>query len=177
MAPIPTSVLFVCTHNAIRSPMAEAILKRVARQSIFVQSAGIVPADIDPFTVAVMAEQGMDLSAHRSKSLDNLDDGTFDLVVTLSPEAHHRALELTRTTSCDVVYWPTFDPTAIRGTRDQQVEAYRNTRDQLIGRIEERFQSGNAVASGPASGRIGGDSRSVNTPSGRGSDVANRKSS
>jgi protein-tyrosine-phosphatase len=131
-----TSVLFVCTHNAIRSPMAEAILKKMAGQRIFVQSAGIRPSDIDPFTVAVMAEMGVDLSAHRSKGLDELDDGTFDLVVTLSPEAHHRALEMTRTSSCEVIYWPTFDPTVIRGPRDQRVDAYRSTRDALTARIK-----------------------------------------
>ena len=137
MSSIPTSVLFVCTHNAIRSPMAEATLKRVAGQRIFVQSAGSRPTEIDPFAVAVMAEQGVDLSSHRCKALNDLDDGTFDLIITLSPEAHHRVLDLTRTTSCDVVYWATFDPTAVRGPRDQRVEAYRSTRDSLKRRIDD----------------------------------------
>ncbi len=141
MTPIPTSVLFVCTHNAIRSPMAEAILKRAAGQRIFVQSAGSRPTEIDPFAVAVMAELGVDVSSHRCKALNDLDDGTFDLIITLSPEAHHQALELTRTTSCDVVYWATFDPTAVRGPRGQRVEAYRSTRDSLVRRIHDLLPS------------------------------------
>ena len=141
MTPIPTSVLFVCTHNAIRSPMAEAILKRAAGQRIFVQSAGSRPTEIDPFAVAVMAERGVDVSSHRCKALHDLDDGTFDLIITLSPEAHHQVLDLTRATSCDVVYWATFDPTAVLGSRDQRVEAYRNTRDSLVRRIDDLLPS------------------------------------
>ncbi|MGK9167087.1 arsenate reductase ArsC [Inquilinus limosus] len=135
----PTSVLFTCTHNAIRSPMAEAILKHVAGSRIFVDSVGVRPGELDPFTVAVMQEIGIDLSRHRPKSFDDLEDDNFDLVISLSPEAQHRAVEMTRTTACDLEFWNTFDPTAIEGNRETRMAAFRQVRDLLLARIRERF--------------------------------------
>ncbi|WP_374450117.1 low molecular weight phosphatase family protein [Stella sp.] len=135
----PGSVLFACTQNAVRSPMAEAILKQLHRQRIFVDSAGVRPDPVDPFAVAVMAEIGLDLSRHRSKSFDELEDTSFDLIVTLSPEAHHRALELTRTMAVDVEYWPTFDPTIVEGSREVRLDSYRTVRDGLWDRIAAAF--------------------------------------
>ncbi|MGK9231668.1 arsenate reductase ArsC [Inquilinus limosus] len=135
----PTSVLFTCTHNAIRSPMAEAILKHVAGSRIFVDSVGVRPGELDPFTVAVMQEIGIDLSRHRPKSFDDLEDDNFDLVISLSPEAQHRAVEMTRTTACDLEFWNTFDPTAIEGNRETRMAAFRQVRDMLLARIRERF--------------------------------------
>ena len=135
----PTSVLFACTQNAIRSPMAEAILKHVAGSRIFVDSVGVRPDELDPFAVAVMKEIGIDLSRHRPKGFDDLEDDNFDLVISLSPEAQHRAVEMTRTTACDLEFWNTFDPTAVEGNRETRLAAFRQVRDLLLARIRERF--------------------------------------
>lgn len=139
MSQRPTSVLFACTQNAIRSPMAEAILKHFQGHRVFVDSAGVRIGELDPFAVVVMEELGIDLSRHRPKAFDDLEDDSFDLVVTLSPEAHHRAIEMTRTTAFDVEFWPTFDPTLIEGNRDTRLEAFRQVRDALMQRIQDRF--------------------------------------
>lgn len=141
MADLPGSVLFACGRNAIRSPIAECILKHYHGRRIFVDSVGARPdgKGVDPFAVAVMAEMGFDLSAHKPKSFDDLGDDSFDLIITLEPAAQHRAIELTRTVAADLEYWPMPDPTAVDGTRDQRMEAYREVRQHLIGRILERF--------------------------------------
>ena len=135
----PTSVLFACTQNAIRSAMAEAILKHVAGSRIFVDSVGVRPDELDPFAVAVMKEIGIDLSRHRPKGFDDLEDDNFDLVISLSPEAQHRAVEMTRTTACDLEFWNTFDPTVVEGNREARMVAFRQVRDWLLSRIRERF--------------------------------------
>ncbi|MGP1394475.1 MAG: arsenate reductase ArsC [Inquilinaceae bacterium] len=139
MADLPTSVLFVCTQNAIRSPMAEAMLKHLHGNRVFVDSVGIRQGELDPFAVAVMAELSIDVSGHRPKTFDDLEDENFDLVITLSPEAHHRALELTRTTAWEVELWNTLDPTVIEGNREARLAAFREVRDQLLARLKERF--------------------------------------
>jgi protein-tyrosine-phosphatase len=139
MAIQPSSVLFCCTFNAVRSPMAEGILKSLHGQRIYVDSVGLREGETDPFMVSVMDEIGVDLSRHRPKTFDELEDEAADLVISLSPEAHHRALELTRTNACEVEYWPTFDPGLTEGTREMRLEAYRNVRDQLYERIVNRF--------------------------------------
>lgn len=133
------SVLFMCALNAVRSPMAEALTRHYFGRSLYVASAGVRPEDIDPFAVAAMDEIGIDVSHHRPHTLAELEDTGFDLIVTLSPEAHHRAMELTRTLAADVEYWPTFDPTAVQGSREQRLDAYRAVRDGLTRRITERF--------------------------------------
>ncbi len=142
MAPMPSAVMFACTMNSVRSPMAEAIMRHFHGHRIFVASIGVRAGEPDPFVAAVMDEIGIDMSKHRSRSFEELDDDYFDLVVTLSPEAHHHALEMTRTMACDVEFWPTFDPTAVEGSRDAQLEAYRSVRDTLMRRIRERFPLG-----------------------------------
>lgn len=136
---LPGSVLFACTFNAIRSPMAEALLKHVHGRRIFVDSVGVRVGDPDPFVVTVMQELGIDVSRHRGKSFDDLADTSFDVVITLSPEAQHKAVEMTRTMACDVEYWPTFDPTWTEGSREATLNAYREVRDQLLRRIRQRF--------------------------------------
>ena len=141
MARAPASVLFACTLNAIRSPMAAALLRRSHGRSIFVDSAGVRAAPIDPFAVAVMAEIGIDLSGHQSKSFDDLEDTSFDLVISLSPDAQHAAVELTRASACDVEFWPVFDPTIAESSREERLAAYRMVRDHLQKRIAERFPS------------------------------------
>ncbi len=139
MAELPGSVLFACSMNAIRSPMAEAILKALHGRRMFVDSVGVRKGERDPLAVEVLDEIGIDLSRHRPKTFDELEDGFFDLVVTLSPEAHHRALELTRETACEVEFWRVPDPSLVEGTREQRLEAYRALRDLLLARIRSRF--------------------------------------
>lgn len=139
MARLPGSVLFACTLNSIRSPMAAALLRDIHGNRVFVDSVGVRTAPIDPFAVAVMAELGIDLSNHQPKSFDELDDTSFDLVISLSPDAQHTAIELTRASACEVEFWPVFDPTAIEGNRDETLAAYRDIRDHLRKRILERF--------------------------------------
>jgi len=145
MADLPTSVLFCCTYNAIRSPMAEGILKSLQPRRIYVDSCGIRQGELDPFVVAALDEIGIDLSRHRPKLFEELEDESYDLVITLSPEAHHRALELTRTIACDVVYWPTLDPSITEGTREMRLDAYRMVRDQIYDRVLKTFP----VSGGP----------------------------
>jgi len=138
----PLAVLFACGLNAIRSPMAAAMLRQMLGSSIYVGSAGVRKGEPDPFAVAVMAEIGLDISRHKPLTFEELDDLeglNFDLVVTLAPEAHHRALEITRTNAVDVEYWPTPDPSVAEGSREQRLEAYRAVRDQLLAHISERF--------------------------------------
>ena len=145
----PLAVLFACGLNAIRSPMAAAMLRQMLGSSIYVGSAGVRKGEPDPFAVAVMAEIGLDISRHKPLTFEELDDLeglNFDLILTLAPEAHHRALEITRTSAVDVEYWPTPDPSIVEGSREQRLEAYRAVRDQLLAHINERFaakRSGN----------------------------------
>ena len=136
---LPGAVLFACTYNAIRSPMAEGYLKFLHGKRVFVDSVGLRANEIDGFAVAVMQEIGIDLSRHRPKTFDQLEDTSFDLVITLSPEAQHRAIELTRTMAVDVEFWNTFDPSVVEGSREERLEAYRQVRDALVERIKERF--------------------------------------
>jgi protein-tyrosine-phosphatase len=139
MARLPSSVLFACSFNAIRSPMAEAMLKRLHGRRIFVDSVGVREASLDPFAVAVMDESGIDMSRHVPKVFEALEDTSFDLVVSLSPEAQHKAVELTRTMACEVEFWPVFDATAVEGSREERLAAYRMVRDHLRRRVLQRF--------------------------------------
>jgi protein-tyrosine-phosphatase len=144
MAPkMPTAVLFLCGHNAIRSPMAEALLRQYRSKKIFTASAGIHKGQADGFMQAVMQEKGLDLSHHESRLLDDLiEDGEleqFELIITLSPEAHHRALDLTRSLAVDVEYWPTPDPSIGGETREQKLQNYRTVCAMLENRIHERW--------------------------------------
>ena len=143
----PHAVLFVCGMNAVRSPMAAGLLQQMFGTAVYVGSAGVQKGELDPFAVAAMDEIGIDISRHKPvtfEELDELEGLKFDLIVTLSPPAHHKALEITRNMAADVEYWPTSDPTAIEGSREQRLTAYREVRDQLVARIRERFgrQSG-----------------------------------
>ncbi len=134
-APKPQSILFACSENAVRSVMAETLAKRLVGRSVYIQSAGVRPGVHDPFVDAVMDECGLDTARHRPRRFEDLEDDNFDLIVTLSPEAHHRALEYTRAMAVDVVYWPTADPTVTEGSRDAMLAAYRATREGLSLRL------------------------------------------
>lgn len=122
--------------------MAAALAHHMFPQSLYTRSAGVVGGGKpDPFAVAVMDELGLDISKHHPRTLEELADTSFDLVVTLAPEAHHRALEMARTEAFDVEYWPTPDPTVTGGSRSQILDAYRAVRDGLARRIRERMAS------------------------------------
>lgn len=138
---LPGSVLFCCTMNSVRSPMAEGLLKALYPKQVFVDSAGVRKEKVDPLAVEVMDEIGLDISKHRSKAFDDLEDSSFDLIISLSPEAQHTAVDMTRTMACDVEFWNTFDPTIVEGTREQRLAAYREVRDFLNKKIRERFVS------------------------------------
>jgi protein-tyrosine-phosphatase len=140
----PRAVLFACSLNAVRSPMAAALLRHMLGSSVQVVSAGVRKGEPDPFVTAVMDEIGIDMSRHKPmtfEELDELEGLDADLIVTLSPPAHHKALELTRTLPAAVEYWPTADATAAEGNREQRLDAYRAVRDQLMAQIRERFGS------------------------------------
>jgi len=138
----PQAVLFMCGQNSVRSPMAAALLRQVGPRGLYVQSAGVRPGEPNPFAVAVMEEIGIDLSKHRPWLVNELEDWegfNFDLIITLAPEAHHRALEMTAPLATDVEYWPTQDPVGSEGRRELQLDAYRATRDELMQKIRARF--------------------------------------
>lgn len=141
MTRLPGSVLFLCGQNVIRSPMAELFARDLLPKSVFVASAGIRPGERDPFVDAVLAERGLSLGNRAPKLLDDLEDAYFDLIVTLAPEAHHKALDLTRSAAADVEYWPMPDPTTATGTREQILNAYRDVASRLDRRIREKFSA------------------------------------
>jgi protein-tyrosine-phosphatase len=138
----PLAVLFACGLNSVRSPIAAVLFAQMFGRSIYVGSAGVRKGELDPFAVAVMAEIGLDISKHKPVTFEELEEWeglNFDLIITLAPEAHHRALELTRISGTDVEYWPTADPTVVEGNREQRLDAYRQVRDQLLERLRDRF--------------------------------------
>jgi protein-tyrosine-phosphatase len=139
---LPAAVLFACTMNAVRSPIAAAILRHLAGRRIYVESAGVRDGEPDPFVDVVMHEIGIDVSRHKPRTLSELNDTSFDLIITLSPEAHHQALELTRTMAVEVEYWPTLDASVMIGcgNRERVLSAYREVRDGLFRKIKQRFQ-------------------------------------
>ena len=139
MRGLPDAVLFSCTFNSVRSPMAEGLLKHVLGHKVYVDSVGVRSREIDPFVIEVMDELGIDMSRHRPKAFEDLEDTSYDLIISLSPEAQHKAVELTRTMACDVEFWNTFDPSLAEGNREARLAAYRQVRDHLMARIRERF--------------------------------------
>ena len=137
---LPGAVLFACTLNSVRSPMAAALMQHLFGKFVYVDSAGVRAGELDPFAVEVMEEVGIEIAKYKPKAFEDLEDGSFELAITLSPEAQHRAIEMTRTSAVDIEYWPTMDPTAVEGTREQRLDAYRQVRDELMRRIRERFE-------------------------------------
>lgn len=139
---MPGAVLFMCGMNSIRSPIAEAIARHYLPKSVYIASAGVRRGERDPFVDVVLDEIGLDLGRHQPHLLDDLEDDYFDLIITLAPEAHHKALDLTRSWSVDVEYWPTPDPTVVTGTREQILDAYRGVRDHISRLVDSRFVAG-----------------------------------
>src|SRR5690348_9408663 len=145
----PQAVLFACGQNSVRSPMAASLLQHMFPRELYVRSAGVKKGELDPFAITVMAELGQDISTHKPTTFEELEDWeglNFDLIITLSPEAHHKALELTRTLAADVEYWPTVDPTTTHGSREQKLAAYREVCDTLLMRIRKRFSKVGAAS-------------------------------
>lgn len=136
---LPDSILFACNMNAVRSPIAAALARHLFGRGLYVDSVGVKRGEPDPFAIAVLAELGLEMADHQPKTFADLEDTNFDLVISLTPEAHHNAVDLTRHMSVDVEYWPTQDPTAFDGSREQRMEAYRAVRDDLMARLKQRF--------------------------------------
>ena len=142
---LPQSILFCCDHNAVRSPMAEGIMKKLYGTGTYVQSVGVInDLEIDGFSIAVCDEIGVELSRHKSRSFDEMerwgdDLSSFDLIVALSPASQRRALELTRLFHLTVEYWPILDPTGIGETRELKLVSYRQTRDQILNKLREKW--------------------------------------
>src|SRR5258708_22688773 len=126
---LPGAVLFACTLNSVRSPMAAAIMRHLFGKFVYVEAAGVRAGELDPFAVETMEEVGIEIGGFKPKRFEDLEDGSFDLVVTLSPEAQHKAVELTRTSAVDIEYWPTFAPTVTERTGDQALDAYQTRTD------------------------------------------------
>ena len=140
MPDLPSAVLFACTLNSIRAPMAEGILKFLHGERIYIDSVGVRDREIDGFCITVMDEIGIDMSQHNGKTFDDLEDSYFDLVIPLSPEAQHKAVEMTRVMACEVEFWNTFDPSIIESDDHEiMLDAYRTVRDQLMEKIKARF--------------------------------------
>ena len=145
----PQAVLFACGFNSVRSPMAESLLRQMFPQALYVKSAGVRKGQLDAFAVAAMDELGLDIGKHKPITFEELEDWeglNFDLIITLSPEAHHKALALTHTLAADVEYWPTPDPTTTEGSREQKLQAYREVCDTLLLRIRKRFSKVGAAS-------------------------------
>ncbi|CDO60262.1 Arsenate reductase [Candidatus Phaeomarinobacter ectocarpi] len=136
---LPDAILFACSQNAVRSPMAEGIMQLLYGRHVYVDSVGVRAGEVDPFVIVVMDELGIDLTKHKPRSFDELEDTSFDLIVSLTPQAQHSAVDMTRAMAADVEYWPTHDPTLVEGSREQRLNAYREVRDALMARIKERF--------------------------------------
>lgn len=147
MSDLPGAILFACSHNSLRSPMAEGIMKHLHGRRVFVDSVGVRAREVDPFAAEAMEEIGISIEDHHAKTFDELEDSSFDVIVTLSPEAQHSAVEMTRTMACEVEFWHTFDPSIVEGNRETRLDAYRQVRDQLMKRIMERFPVEGGMAS------------------------------
>ncbi|WP_437435904.1 low molecular weight phosphatase family protein [Maritimibacter alkaliphilus] len=138
-------MLFCCDHNAVRSPMAEGMMKKYYGDHVYVQSAGVKSGlDVDGFSVAVCEEIGVPLSNHRSRSFDEMQEwgddlSSYDLIIALSPASQRKVLDLTRFHHLDVEYWPVMDPTGLGTMRDEKLVAYRQARDQIRDRMISRF--------------------------------------
>ena len=141
----PGAVLFACGLNRIRSPMAAGLMRRLHGPGVFVDCCGLQvdpEALADPFVAVVMDEVGIDMSKHTPKTFEDLADDSFDVIVSLNPEAQHRAVEFARARAVELEYWPILDPTLVTGSRETVLAAYRGVRDALDARIRERFPQG-----------------------------------
>ena len=133
------AILFACNINAVRSAMAEAMVKHAFPGKIFVDSCGVTPGLQDGFATAVMQEIGLDISAHEPKSFDDLDSGFYDVIISFSPEAHDAALALTQNIDCETLYWPVDNLANLTGSREEMLRAYRHVRDDIRSKLRIYF--------------------------------------
>lgn len=137
---LPGAILFACTMNSVRSVMAFSIMRHLYGKFVYVDAAGVRAGELDPMAVEVMEEVGIEIAKYHPKTFEDMEDSSmFDLCITLSPEAQHRAVDLAHTSAIEIEYWPTMDPTLVEGSREQRLDAYRATRDALMKRIIDRF--------------------------------------
>lgn len=143
---LPGAVLFACTMNSVRSVMAFSIMKHLFGKFTYVDAAGVRAGELDPMAVEVMDEIGIEIAKYHPKTFEDMEDSSmFDLCITLSPEAQHRAIDLAHTSAIEIEYWPTMDPTIVEGNREQRLDAYRATRDAIMKRIKNRFSEKHAA--------------------------------
>ena len=120
-------------------------MKKLYGKRCYVQSVGVKnDMEIDGFAITVCAEIGVEVSRHRSRSFDEMEQwgddlSSFDLVLALSPASQRRALDLTQFFHIDVEYWPILDPTGLGDSREARLALYRQTRDQIHDRLVARF--------------------------------------
>lgn len=144
----PRSYLFLCVANSARSQMAEGISRQLAPEGVRVASAGSEPSEVRPEAIQVLAEQGIDISTHRSKAVQEVDPGGVDAVVTLCAEQ-----------VCPVflgkayrVHWGLPDPAAVQG--EGRLDAFRATRDALRARLALLFDRTAPAPRRPALGGL-----------------------
>jgi protein-tyrosine-phosphatase len=133
------AVLFVCSMNAVRSPIAEALARMRYGRKIYVDSAGLMKSERDGFALAVLREIGIEFDEDQSKTFEDIECEAFDLVIALSADAFRRAQELLRATSVEVRFWPIEDATEVGGSREQRMEAYRRVRDTIDRHLREEI--------------------------------------
>lgn len=135
----PRSLLFVCTKNACRSPMAEGLAKKYFKGDLLIQSVGLQPGLLDGFAISIMAEHGIDISNHTPKPIDDIPLENFDLLITLSPESHAAIMAWIGDKKIPVEHWPISDPSTATGNRDQILQSYRNIREEILRQLTTRF--------------------------------------
>jgi protein-tyrosine-phosphatase len=135
------SLLFVCNYNSVRSPIAECLAKDIFGDRVFIDSIGIQEEllEINPFAISVMEEAGLILLNHKPKHFEDLNDTSFDLIICLSAEAEEKMKSLTRGYDIKIELWETDDPSGVKGNRENIMSAFREMRDELKTRIEERL--------------------------------------
>ena len=131
-----SAILFACNINAVRSAMAEAMIKVTYPGKIFADSCGVSPGNPDGFAIAVMEEIGINLNTHQPKSFDDLDSAFYDVIISFSPEAHEAAVALTQSMDCETLYWPVDNLANLTGSRDERLRAYRHVRDIIQCNLE-----------------------------------------
>ena len=133
----PKSILFLCTANSCRSQMAEGFARKLATQGIQIYSAGTEPKTVHPLAIKVMKEVGIDISAQRSKSLEEVPLEKISLVVTLCGEVAESCPTLAK--KIERRHWPLADPALARGDEETVLKTFRNARDEIRDRVESLF--------------------------------------
>lgn len=128
------SVLILCTGNSARSQMAEGILRSIAGDKFEIDSAGVAPSAVRPEAVEVMSEIGIDISQHRSKSVDEFLDRTFDYIITVCDNAKETCPVFSG--ESERIHWSFVDPADKKGSLEERLTAFRDVRDQIMDRLK-----------------------------------------